>query len=108
MTKQELLNHLIDSGEYQKDYFMCNALLFTEEGSTQVQEELHKEILELIHPYTALAEALWYKNPHVKAAFRYGYFSTLQLSLVPLTTYIYRNWDKRHQLINGGNHVSRT
>lgn len=101
MTKQELLNHLIDSGCYQRDYFMCNALLFTQEGTTQVKDELYEEISKLIYPHNTLVEALWNKNPYVREAFRYGPIYSLKLTLAPLTTYIYRNWDKRHQLING-------
>lgn len=101
MTKQELLNHLIDSGCYKdRGYYMCHALDFSEAGTIELRRELKKEIIELIHPYFTLTDALLGRNPHVKKACIGRAFSVSQ-PLVPLTTYIYRNWDKRHQLVNG-------
>lgn len=108
MTKQELLNHLIDSGEYQKDYYMCNALHFSKVGTKKLRKELQQEIAELIYPYGTLVVALWHKNPYICELLNTDPYLIPKKRLAPFTTYIYRNWDKRHQLINGGNHVSRT
>ena len=105
MTKQELLNHLIDSGEYQKDYYMCNALHFSKVGTKKLRKELQQEIAELIYPYVTLIVALRHKNPYVGELFNTDPYPMPKERSEPFTTCIYRNWDKRHQLVNG---VSRT